>query len=140
MREAELMTWEKVPNTGMAVTLDIGDANSREIESSGPIYDSMTVEGNKIRLVFKHLGGGLAAKGGPLKQFVICGADKKWAWGDASIDGDTVVVSSPGVSAPVAVRYAWANEPEGCNLYNKAGLPASSFRTDNWPLGSQNNW
>jgi len=163
MREAELMTWQTVPDTGMAVTLDIGDANNlhppdkkdvgerlalhslantygRETEASGPIYDSMTVAGNKIRLKFKHLGGGLAAKDGPLKQFIICGADKKWARGDASIDDDTVVVSSPDISAPVAVRYAWANEPEGCNLYNKAGLPASSFRTDDWPLSSQNNW
>ena len=163
LREAELMTWQNVPNTGMAVTIDIGEANNlhppdkkdvgerlalqalantycRKIEASGPVFDSMTVEGNKIRLIFKHLGGGLAAKGGPLKQFTICGADKKWAWGDAGIDGDTVVVSSAEVPVPVAVRYAWANEPEGCNLYNKAGLPASPFRTDHWPLGSEGHW
>jgi sialate O-acetylesterase len=163
MREAELMTWQKVPNTGMAITLDVGDANNlhppdkkdvgdrlalqalantygRKIEASGPIYESMTVEGSKIRLKFTHLGGGLVARGGPLKQFSICGVDKKWAWGDAVIDGDTVVVSSADVPTPVAVRYAWANEPEGCNLYNKAGLPASTFRTDTWPLTSENHW
>jgi len=163
MREAELMTWQNVPNTGMAVTVEVGDANNLhppdkkdvgerlalqalantygyKIEASGPIYDSMTVEGAKVRLHFKHLGGGLVAKGGPLKQFVICGADKKWAWGDAEIDGDTVLVSSPNVAAPVAVRYAWANEPEGCNLYNKAGLPASPFRTDVWRISSEGRW
>jgi sialate O-acetylesterase len=163
MREAELMTWEHVPNTGMAVTLDVGDANNlhppdkkdvgerlalqalantygRKIEDSGPVYDSMTVEGNKVRLTFRHLGGGLVAKGGPLKQFMICGVDKKWAWGDAVIDGDTVVVSSAAVAAPVAVRYAWADEPEGANLYNKAGLPASTFRTDDWPISTQGHW
>jgi sialate O-acetylesterase len=163
LREAQLMTWQKVPNTGMSVTIDIGDAVNihpadkkdvgtrlslhalantygQKIEYSGPIYDSMTVEGNKIRLKFTHLGGGLVAKDGPLKQFAICGADKKGVWGNAVIDGDTVVVSSPDVATPVSVRYAWGANPEGCNLYNKAGLPASPFRTDDWPLGSQGRW
>jgi sialate O-acetylesterase len=163
LREAQLMTWQKVPNTGMSVTIDIGDAVNihptdkkdvgtrlslhalantygQKIEYSGPIYDSMTVEGNKIRLKFTHLGGGLVAKDGSLKQFAICGADKKGAWGNAAIDGDTVVVSSPDVATPVSVRYAWGANPEGCNLYNKAGLPASPFRTDDWPLGSQGRW
>ena len=163
MREAELLTWQKVPNTGMSVSIDIGDDTNlhppdkkdvgyrlslaalgntygRKIEYSGPIYDSMTVEENKVRLKFTHLGGGLVAKGGPLKQFVICGSDQKWQWADAVIDGDTVVVFSPDVAVPVAVRYAWAAAPDGCNLYNQAGLPASPFRTDDWPLGSENKW
>ena len=102
---------------------------------SGPVYDSMAVEGSSIRLRFKHVGGGLVAKGGdPLKQFAIAGEDKKFVWADAKIDGDTVVVSSDKVPQPVAVRYAWADNPEGCNLYNKEGLPASPFRTDDWPI------
>jgi sialate O-acetylesterase len=78
-----------------------------------------------------HLGGGLVAKGGEsLKWFVIAGADMKFVPAEARIDGDTVVVSSPEVTAPVAMRYAWANFPDGCNLYNAAGLPAAPFRTD----------
>jgi sialate O-acetylesterase len=90
------------------------------------------VEGGAIRLKFTHLGGGLVAKGGPLKWFVIAGADQKFVPGEARIAGDSVVVSSPEVSAPVAVRYAWVNFPDGCNLFNAAGLPAAQFRTDKW--------
>jgi sialate O-acetylesterase len=93
----------------------------------------MKVEGSKIVLAFSHTNGGLVAKGGaPLKGFAIAGEDKKWVWGDAVIAGDAVVVSSAQVAAPVAVRYAWAENPE-CNLYNGAGLPAVPFRTDDWP-------
>jgi sialate O-acetylesterase len=93
----------------------------------------MRVEGNKIILHFEHVGGGLVADGGELlKGFAITGADRKFVWAAAKIDGDAVVVSSGQVSKPVAVRYAWANNPV-CNLYNKAGLPASPFRTDDWP-------
>ena len=88
-------------------------------------------------ITFDHVGGGLFAKGGALKDFEIAGADKKFIWADAKIDpstgsgqaGDTVVVSSPKIKSPAAVRYAWAPNP-ACNLYNKAGLPASPFRTD----------
>jgi sialate O-acetylesterase len=91
----------------------------------------MKVEADAIRLQFSHLGGGLVAKGGePLSWFVIAGADLKFVPAQARIDGNTVVVSSPEVPAPVAVRYAWVNFPEGCNLYNQAGLPAAQFRTD----------
>jgi sialate O-acetylesterase len=91
----------------------------------------MKVEGNAIRVKFSHLGGGLVAKGGePLKWFVIAGADLKFVPGHGRIDGNTVVVSSPEVAAPVAVRYAWVNFPDGCNLFNNAGLPAAQFRTD----------
>lgn len=153
VREAQLLTSQSVVNTGLAVTIDIGDPanlhppNKQDVgyrlalnalaqtyglkmEFSGPIYDSMAVEGHKIRLKFTHVGGGLVAKDGALKQFIITGEDKKWAWADAVIEGDTVVVSSPQVATPAAVRYAWAKNPEGCNLYNKGGLPASPFRTD----------
>jgi sialate O-acetylesterase len=98
----------------------------------GPLYDSMKVEGNKVRLSFKHVGGGLAAKGEKLTGFAVAGEDKKFVWADAGIDGATVVVSSKDVATPVAVRYAWADNPD-CNLCNKEGLPASPFRTDDWP-------
>jgi sialate O-acetylesterase len=153
LREAQLLTAENLPKTGIAVALDIGEAgdihpkNKQEvgrrlglsaeaiaygnkIEYSGPLYRSMKVEGDKIRLTFDHLGGGLATTdGGPLKGFAIAGADGHFEFADAKIDGDTLVVSSSKVPKPTAVRYAWANNPV-CNLVNKAGLPASSFRTD----------
>jgi len=155
LREAQLMTLS-LPNTGMAVAIDIGDPvdihpvnkwdvglrlalnalakdyGRKELPYSGPIYRSMKVEGSTIRLKFDHVNGGLVAKGGRLTAFAIAGADKKFVWADAVIDGDTVVVSSSRVNAPVAVRYGWANDPD-CNLYNAAGLPASPFRTDDWP-------
>jgi len=93
----------------------------------------MRVRGDKIILRFDHVNGGLVAGGGePLRGFAIAGEDRKFIWADAEIDGDTVVVRSDKVSKPVAVRYAWANNPV-CNLYNGAGLPASPFRTDDWP-------
>jgi sialate O-acetylesterase len=90
----------------------------------------MQVEGDKIRLKFTHLGGGLVAKDGPLKWFTIAGTDGTYVPAAATIDGDTVVVHSDQVKAPVNVRYAWVNFPEGCNLFNAAGLPAPQFRTD----------
>ena len=83
-------------------------------------------------MLFRSATGGLVAKGGPLKWFVIAGADQKFVPAEARIDGDSLVVSSPEVAAPVAVRYAWVNFPDGCNLYNTAGLPSPSFRTDSW--------
>lgn len=155
LREAQLMTLS-VPNTGMAVTTDIGDANNihptnkqdvgkrlalwalaktykKDVVYSGPLYKYMEIEGNKAILHFDHVGGGLVAKGGePLKGFAIASQDKKFVWGDAKIEGDTVVVSSDKVAEPAAVRYAWAINPI-CNLYNKEELPASPFRTDDWP-------
>jgi sialate O-acetylesterase len=97
----------------------------------------MKIEGSKIRLSFDCIGGGLVSKGDELKGFAIAGEDevpvnsggKKFYWANAVIEGDTIVVSSENVGKPIAVRYAWADNPE-CNLYNKAGLPASPFRTD----------
>ena len=93
----------------------------------------MAVEGETIRIRFKHTDGGLAARGGePLKGFAIAGEDRKFVEADAVVDGNTVVVRSKEVPNPVAVRYAWADAPE-CNLVNGADLPASPFRTDDWP-------
>jgi sialate O-acetylesterase len=90
----------------------------------------MSVEGSSIRVRFSHVGGGLVARGGPLRTFEISGADGKFVPAEARIDGDSVVVSSPAVADPVAARYAWSAYPEGCNFYNAAGLPAIPFRTD----------
>lgn len=147
----------KIPNTGMAVTTDIAtirdihppnkqDVGKRlalwalantygheDVVHSGPLYDSMSIEGEKIRVKFTHVGGGLAAKDGkPLSWFSIAGENKQFHPASASIDGDTVVVSSPDVKNPVAVRFGW-NQIAEPNLANKAGLPASPFRTDRWP-------
>jgi sialate O-acetylesterase len=155
LREAQTMTLA-LPKTAQAVIIDIGEGKDihpknkqdvglrlalgalaigygKDIVYSGPVYDSMVVNGNTIRVRFRHVGGGLEARGGePLKGLAIAGVDRKWVWGDAKIDGETIVVSSGKVPQPVAVRYAWADNPV-CNLYNKAGLPACPFRTDDWP-------
>ncbi|MCA9246097.1 MAG: sialate O-acetylesterase [Planctomycetales bacterium] len=116
----------------------------KDVVPSGPLYKSHQVEGNQIRIHFDHVGGGLIVgeksglepvaevADGKLQRFAIAGEDKKWVWADAKIDGKTVVVSSSEVAAPVAVRYAYSANPLGANLYNKEGLPASPFRTDNW--------
>jgi sialate O-acetylesterase len=146
-----------VPNTGMAITIDIGEAGDihpknkqdvgerlalwalgttygENIVYSGPIFDSCERKGNKFVVRFCHTGQSLqAADGGELKGFAIAGEDRKFVSADAKIEDDTVVVSSPDVSNPVAVRYAWAANPD-CDLVNSAGLPASPFRTDNWPV------
>jgi len=141
-----------IPHTGMAVTIDIGDKKNvhpkdkqdvglrlmkialakvygKDIEYSGPIFDSMKIEGSTIRISFTHAKG-LMAKGEDLKTFEIAGSDGKYFPATATIDGETVIVSSPAVTAPVSARYAWANYPDGCNLYNGDGLPAAPFRTD----------
>jgi sialate O-acetylesterase len=151
VREGQMDTL-KIPNTGMAVTIDIGDAanvhpkNKQEvgrrlalaaqalvyrepIAYSGPLYDTMQVEGSRVRLRFKHTEGGLKAKDDKLIGFAIAGEDGKFVWADAQIDGETVVVSSPDVPKPTVVRYGWADNPP-VSLYNGAGLPASPFRTD----------
>lgn len=143
-----------VPNTGMAVTIDIGEPDDihpknkqdvgkrlaqwalaktygKEVAPSGPLYKSMRIDGGKIILEFDHVDGGLVVCGDKPKGFAIAGEDKKFVWADAKIEGKTVVVSSDEVKQPTAVRYAWANNPD-CNLFNKAGLPASPFRTDDW--------
>ncbi len=154
LREAQAITARTVPNCGLAVTIDIGGQNihptnkqdvgkrlglwalakvyGQDVIFSGPEYDRMTVENSTIRITFKHTAGGLVVKDvDALKGFAIAGDDRKFVWADATIDGDTVIVRSPQVTQPVAVRYAWSNNPE-CNLYNKADLPAIPFRTDDW--------
>jgi sialate O-acetylesterase len=103
----------------------------QKIEYSGPVCKSLKVKGNAAVVTFTHADG-MVAKGGKLKGFAVAGADKKFVWADAEIKGNTIVVSSKSVAKPVAVRYAWADNPD-CNLYNAAGLPASPFRTDKWP-------
>jgi sialate O-acetylesterase len=167
LREAQHMTL-KLPNTGEAVIIDIGQADNihprdkmdvghrlalaalhttyhKDGVYAGPTYEGLSVEGNKASIKFDNIGSGLTIAAGPstqpgvpvaqpaseLKGFSIAGEDKKFVWADAKIEGDHVVVWSDKVSNPVAVRYAWANNPE-CNLYNKEGLPASPFRTDTW--------
>jgi sialate O-acetylesterase len=91
----------------------------------------MEISGNNIKLYFKHTGSGLVAKDAMLKGFAIAGADKKFVWATAKIEGNTVTVSSPDITAPVAVRYGWGNNPP-TSLYNKENLPASPFRTDSF--------
>src|SRR5690606_27003057 len=106
-------------------------AHDKQILSSGPTYDTMRIEKNKVIISFRNIGSGLIAKGGrELKYFAIASKDKKFVWAKAKIENNTVVVWADGVKDPVAVRYVWANNPLGANLYNKNGLPASSFRTD----------
>ena len=91
----------------------------------------MRRKGNKLVLTFDHAGSGLMTiDGGPLKHFAIAGADKNFVWAKARIDKKRVVVWADGVKKPVAVRYAWADNPQGANLYNKEGLPAAPFRSD----------
>ena len=154
LREAQDMAARNTPHTGMAVTIDIGDAvdihpkNKQEVGRrlalqalnktygmsvlcSGPVYEGYELDGNTIRIRFSSVGKGLVAKGGKLEGFSIAGADRKFYWADARIEGDCVVVSCKDVSRPLAVRYAWADNPIG-NLFNVDGLPAGPFRTDQW--------
>lgn len=160
-----------IPNTGMASAIDLADAGNpddihpknkqdvggrlalwalrdvygfKDIVPSGPLYKSIKIEDNKVRISFDCVGKGLMIgekvgleptkeiKDGKLKRFAIAGEDKVWHWADAVIDGDTVVLSSPDVPKPVAVRYAYSMNPAGANLYNKEGLPASPFTTADW--------
>ncbi len=153
LREAQFKTL-RVPNTGMAVTLDIGNpdhihpANKPEVGRrlalwalakdygkeqiyAGPLYSSMEINGNTIAVSFSHAEGGLKAKDGILKKFEIAGDDRVFHPAKAKITGDQVIVQSSAVNKPVAVRYLWDNASEA-SLFNSAGLPASSFRTDNW--------
>jgi sialate O-acetylesterase len=156
LREAQLLTTKSVPDTAIAVTIDVGDPQDlhphrkaevgarlallalgktyhEPIVYSGPIYQSMKVEGSHIRIRFTDIGSGLAAGAtGRVNGFAISGADRHFRWADAVIQGDTVVVSSPEIQQPVAVRYAWGDSPN-CDLHNEEGLPASPFRTDGWP-------
>ena len=155
IREAQLQAFKTIPNTALAVTYDVGEWNDihplnkkdmakrlflgarkvvfgEKVVYSGPVYKDMKVEGDKIIISFTETGRGLMAKGGALKHFAIAGEDRQFVWADAVIRGNKVVVSSKDVKQPVAVRYAWSDNPEDANLCNKEGLLASPFRTDNW--------
>ena len=155
LREAQFQTLH-LENTGMAVTIDIGDEkdihpkNKQEvarrlaliaranvyyenISFSGPLFNSYRIDGNTIRIRFQYADGGLKTRNGePLKGFEIAGVDHKFHWADAVIEKNEVVVSCKDIENPISVRYAWAANPV-CNLYNGADLPASPFRTDDWP-------
>ena len=116
-----------------AVHVALGFVYGKNVEISGPLYASHTIEGNKVRVKFTHVGQGLTARhSDKLHGFMIAGADKNFYWADAVIEGESVVVSSAAVSVPSAVRYAWSNNSPWANLFNKDGLPAQTFRTDNW--------
>jgi sialate O-acetylesterase len=155
LREAQRLTL-KLPKTGMAVITDVGDekdihpkrkepvgarlalaaraiAYGQKIDYSGPSYENVKFGDGKAILSFQNLAGGLEAKGGELTGFTIAGDDKVFYNADAMIQGDTIVVSSAKVAKPAAVRFGWANYPV-VNLWNKAGLPASPFRTDDWAM------
>ncbi|MBC2602609.1 sialate O-acetylesterase [Puniceicoccus vermicola] len=181
LREAQTLAL-RLPNTGQAILTDLGESRDihprnkqdvgerlamialakdygRDISYSGPRYQDMKIEEDRIRLTFDDVDGGLVAQEIPdtyvvqsrtdstaslvrnrpdseLEGFAICGPDREWYWADATIDGNSVIVQSPEVSQPVAVRYNWADNPSG-NLYNQAGLPAHPFRTDDFPLTTE---
>ncbi|MEL6864910.1 MAG: sialate O-acetylesterase, partial [Bacteroidota bacterium] len=160
LRESQSKTLS-VPNTAQAVIIDIGEeedihprnkqdvglrlslaarklAYGEDLIYSGPVYRNMRIEGQTIRLSFDLKGSQLMAKDpyGYLKSFAIAGADQEFVWAKARIEGDEIVVWQEGIRQPVAVRYAWANNPADANLYNSEGLPASPFRTDDWKTPS----
>jgi len=144
-----------LPNTGQAVIIDLGGttllhptnkqdpghrlalvarrvAYGDTVLASGPTYRSHEVAGDRVIVALDHLGGGLVAHGETLGGFAIAGEDHRWVWADARIEGDRVVVRSDAVPHPVAVRYAWSNNPDRANLFNRDGFPAAPFRTDDW--------
>lgn len=156
LRESQLEVMKRVENTGMAVTSDIGDLNDihpenkqevgrrlalwaraetygQNIEYSGPVYRDFSQEGSNIRIAFNHIDGGLVFKGGPASCWEIAGKDRVFYSATAGIDGNTIIVSSDKVERPEAVRFGFTNGAEP-NLFNKADLPASPFRTDDWPI------
>lgn len=157
LREAQLMTLE-LPHTGMAVAIDVGEAGDihpknkqevgrrlalnalasvyyQDVEYSGPLPGGLQEEEGRLRMTFRFSEGLKAADGGKVKGFAIASEDRKFVWADAEIQGDHVVLSSPQVPKPVAIRYDWADNPEG-NLINAVGLPATPFRTDDWPMSA----
>lgn len=155
LREAQNMALS-LPNTGQALAIDIGEAGDihprnkqdvgkrlalaarhvaygdKDVVYSGPTLKDATFEDGQAMLTFENIGSGLKAQGGELKGFAIAGEDQKFHWAETAIDGDKVIVKSAEVPKPVAVRYAWADNP-AATLYNAEGLPASPFRTDDWP-------
>jgi sialate O-acetylesterase len=159
LRDAQLLAARTVPGVEVATTIDTGDANDihprdkqpvgerlallalaryygKDVPYSGPRYVAHQKQGATLRIRFERVAGSLVQKGDRLSGFSIAGPDRKWHWAKAQIDGDFVVVSSPDVPDPVAVRYAWQANPDA-SLFDEAGLPAHPFRTDDWPLSTQ---
>lgn len=156
IRDAQLKASQTISNTALVTTIDIGEWNdihplnkkdvgirsslaamkiaymNDSIVYSGPTYKNMETNGDKIIVYFNNIGSGLKSSNGKLCRFQIAGEDKKFVWADAVIENNTVVVSSNKIKKPVSVRYAWSDNPEGANLYNNEGLPASPFKTDSW--------
>lgn len=155
LREAQALTAREVPNSGLAVTIDTGDPDNihpkdkrivgerlalcalaryyrENIPYQGPTFRSVEHIPGGLKIRFDHADGGLIVKGAKLEEFSIAGRDRKWHWANAKIEGDTIVVSSPMVPEPQAVRYAWQSYP-AATLYNGTGLPAVPFRSDDWP-------
>ena len=156
LREAQLYATQTLPKVGLAVITDVGEekdihpkkkepvgarlalaargiAYGEKLEYSGPIYKSAKFRGDRVVISFNHVGSGLVARDGALKGFAIAGPDKKFVWGQAEIEGDKVVVHHDDIAKPIAVRYGWADFPV-VNLWNKDGLPATPFRTDDFPM------
>ncbi len=145
---------QQQPNTAMVTSTDLGGMThpvnksgyadrallvakgfvyGQKVEFSGPLYASHEIVGDKVRIKFTHVGKGLAARhADKLQGFLIAGEDKKFVWADAAIDGDCVVVSSAAIPKPAGVRYAWSSNAPWANLFNQDGLPAQTFRTDDW--------
>ncbi len=155
LREAQAMTARSVRNSGLAVTIDTGEPDNihpqdkrivgerlalcalaqhygEKMPFQGPTFESVEHTRGGLKIKFSHTDGGLVAKGGRVEEFSIAGKDRQWHWADARIEGDSIVVSCPGIPEPEAARYAWQSFPKA-TLYNGAGLPAVPFRTDNWP-------
>ncbi|MGH7619553.1 MAG: sialate O-acetylesterase, partial [Gemmatimonadaceae bacterium] len=157
LQRASMTSALSLPNTGQAITIDVGDANNlhptnkldvgrrlalvaerrvygRDVVASGPTYRSHTVVGDTVVVTLDNVGGGLVttAAGGRVGGFALAGADRHFVWADARIVGNRVKVWSTAIAKPVAVRYAWANNPDRANLYNREHLPAAPFRTDRW--------
>ena len=156
LREAQALTAKNVGNSGLALAIDVGDAGDihpkdkktvgerlalvalardygKKVVYEGPTFRALSVKGGEARVAFDHADGGLLPRGGPLGEFALAGKDRKWHWATARIEGDSVILTSPEVPEPVAVRYAWQSNPVA-TLTNGAGLPAVPFRTDDWPM------
>ena len=160
LREAQALSARNVRNSGLAVTIDTGEPDNihpidkkivgerlalcalaqhygEKIPDQGPTFKSLEPLAGALRLRFDHTDGGLVARGEHPEEFSIAGKDRQWHWADARIESDAIVVSSPAVPEPVAARYAWQSFPKA-TLYNRVGLPAVPFRTDNWPAITEN--
>ena len=157
LRESQLRVSQDLDNVGLIVTIDIGDPTDihptnkqdvgkrlakwalksvygKDIVASGPVFKAAKFDGDKVVLTFDHIGSGLTARNGePLRGFVIAGPNKKFRWAKTKVIGNQIIVSEAKVPDPKAVRYAWDENPYWANLINEEGMPASPFRTDDWP-------